>query len=260
MAGESDVAGGGDDLLDKTFQAGFIHIYLLGLAIILAGPTGDWQRGFEIGVWSYFLEFMIISIGYFLLISCLAEMTSIVAFASGAYGYVRCSLGPFYGYMVACCEVMENSFVSITCVYALNYGIKVAADMPTYGEPLVMLLCYVLLFLFQCRGGWYFWTAMCVFAVASAVLIALYCISILASPEPGHANLVDEPQDKFVRGGAGFMADLYRPIWLYIGAETVTISGKNIANVSAPPLSNALFCAAPHRPSHRAPRSFPTRC
>eukprot|EP01033_Poteriospumella_lacustris_P011332 gene11332-8057_t len=29
MAGESDVAGGGDDLLDKTFKAGFIHIYLL---------------------------------------------------------------------------------------------------------------------------------------------------------------------------------------------------------------------------------------
>lgn len=30
MAGESDVASGGDDLLDKTFKAGFVHIYLLG--------------------------------------------------------------------------------------------------------------------------------------------------------------------------------------------------------------------------------------
>eukprot|EP01039_Chlorochromonas_danica_P016768 gene16768-19886_t len=56
--------------------------------------------------------------------------------------------------------------------------------MPTYGEPLVMLLCYVLLFLFQCRGGWYFWTSMCVFAVASAALTALYCPRLLSSPQP----------------------------------------------------------------------------
>jgi amino acid transporter len=226
----------------------------------LAGPLGDWNYGFISGFWSYFLEFMIISIGYFLLISCLAEMTSIVAFASGAYGYVRCSVGPFYGFMIAVCEVMQNSFVAITCIYAVSDAITVTSGLSPSYEPLWMFLCYLCLFLLQCRGGWYFWTAMCIFAVTSALLVVLYCLSVLVSPDPAHANLVDESHEKFSRGGSRFIVNLYRPIWLYIGAETVTISGKNIANVSAPRLSNALLGAAPHRPSHRAPRSFPTRC
>eukprot|EP01042_Synura_sphagnicola_P013210 gene13210-16781_t len=157
-------------------------------------------------------------------------MTSIVAFASGAYGYVRCSVGPFYGYMVACCELMENSFVVMVCVYAMAYGVSVTSGLSRNFEPLWMFVSYVLLFVVQCRGGWYFWTAMCIFAVTSVLLVVLYCLSVLVSPDPAHANLVDESHEKFSRGGSRFMVNLYRPIWLYIGAETVTISGKNIAN------------------------------
>jgi amino acid transporter len=199
--------------------------------LILAGPVGDWNRGFMIGFWSYFLEFMIISFGYLMLMTCLAEMTSIVAFASGAYGYVRCSVGPFVGYLIGVCELLENSFVSITCVYAFAYGATATSGMSRNFEPLWMLLCYVGLFVLHSRGGWYFWTSMCIFAVLTVALVVLYCLCVMASPATSAANLVDEPHEKFVDGGAGFMENLYRPMWLYIGAETLTIAGKNIANV-----------------------------
>eukprot|EP01033_Poteriospumella_lacustris_P003033 gene3033-biopygen1383 len=219
-----------DDLVDSSFKPGFIHIYLLGLALILSGPVGDWNSALEFGVWSYFLGFMLFSFAYLTLVLCLAELTSIVAFASGAYGYVRCSVGPFYGYMVACCELLENSFVTITCVFSVSSAMTVATGLSRDFEPLWMLLCYVLLFAVQSQGGWYFWMSMCFFGATTATLMILYSMSVLTTENLSRINLTNDPYEKFVGGGPGFFQSFYLPMWLYIGSEAITISGKNMDN------------------------------
>lgn len=200
------------------------------MALILSGPFGDWNSGLLCGLWSYFLEFMLLSFAYLTLALCLAEMTSIVAFASGAYGYVRCSVGPFYGYMMACCELLENSFVSITCALSVSQAMTITTGLSKSYEPLWLFLYYVLTFAVQCRGGWYFWTAMVVFGGCSALVLVLYCFSVITTENLSRIDLINDPYEKFVGGGRGFFQNFYYPMWLYIGTEAMTIAGKNISN------------------------------
>lgn len=192
---------------------------------------GDWNRGLESGLWSYFLEFLLLSLAYLALVLCLAEMTSVVAFASGAYGYVRCSVGPFCGYMVAVCELLENSCVSITCAVAVSQALTVATGLSRLYEPLWLCLYYAVSFAVQSRGGATFWTTMVALGALTVLVVVVYCVAVLAAVDLSRLNLTDDGRERFVGGGAGFVRNFYRPMWMYIGAEAITVSGKNIRHV-----------------------------
>eukprot|EP01039_Chlorochromonas_danica_P016802 gene16802-19930_t len=198
-----------DDLLDTTFQARAVHVYFLGLALILSGPVADWNRGLESGLWSYFVEFLALSLAYLALALCLAEMTSVVAFASGAYGYVRCAVGPFCGYAGAVCELLESSCVCITCAVAVSQALTVATGLSRRYEPLWLCLYYAAAFAVQSRGGATFWTTMVALGALAALLVAVYCVAVLAAVDLSRLNLTDDGRERFVGGGAGFARNFY---------------------------------------------------
>ncbi|RYH08268.1 APC family permease [archaeon] len=71
------------------------------------------------------------SLGYFSLTTVLAELTSITNFAGGTYGYSRCSLGPKYGWLFACCELLQYNFFTIANVQGVVEVSIIPMHIPT---------------------------------------------------------------------------------------------------------------------------------
>lgn len=73
---------------------------------------------------------------------------------------------------------------------------------------------------------------MCVCGAITLLIVLLYCMSVMTTEHFISLDLTNDPYEKFVGGETTFMEKLYRPLWMFIGMETLTIAGKNIPNVS----------------------------
>lgn len=66
-----------------------------------------WNTALEQGYTQCFIGMLVVALGYFCLVFCIAEMTSILTFAGGSYGFTRAVLGPVTGFFVGVCESVE---------------------------------------------------------------------------------------------------------------------------------------------------------
>lgn len=183
------------------------------------------------GFYSFFIAVIMVISGYFTLIFCLAELTSIVCFSGGCYGYVRCANGPFFGYLTACCEILANNFMTIISVYSVGTSITTATSISRYYEPLWFFLTYLAVFLIHFQGGRRFWSMNGYCAIIGMLTVALFIIKALALNQ----YIYTEPFIGNRHVGLhsdNFMTMFYYPTWCLIGTETATIAGAGITNGS----------------------------
>lgn len=83
--------------------------------MIMGNRTASWNGGLLYGYPSFVLNLLFSGIGYICFSLCVGEMSSALPFSGGAYGFVRAALGPYFGFLVACCE-----FVYCTCYSVLK--------------------------------------------------------------------------------------------------------------------------------------------
>eukprot|EP00981_Chlorochromonas_danica_P000061 scaffold27_cov182-Ochromonas_danica.AAC.4 len=82
------------EVITLKYSASSVQVFFMGISIIVGGQFMGWNKALTMGLWECMIGLAIVSIGYFCLTFCLAEMASILPFAGGSFGYVRCSLGP----------------------------------------------------------------------------------------------------------------------------------------------------------------------
>lgn len=216
------------------------------MGLTLGGTVVGWNAGLVEGFWVYFVSYTIVAIGYLMLILCLAELTSIMAFAGGAYGYIRCSVSPFLGYLMGCCEWLQYSLFVVCSVTYIGFAFTEATGQNRAWELLEYIVVYFFLLIFHIRGGRYFWFAMSVCAVLTVLTVALYVMAaFVADPNFFDANITTADNYRYKTDGGGHVFHiLYYPAWFFIGCETLTISGAKIANVCILlfPLTTRLKC------------------
>ena len=97
---ESQLDENGEVIVYDKRSAGLLSVFFMTLAIQFAGSVGGWNNGSEYGLIQLLFANLIVGLLYVLLSVCLGELTSIVAFPGGSFGYCRCAFGPFFGYLV----------------------------------------------------------------------------------------------------------------------------------------------------------------
>ncbi len=169
-------------------------IVCTGITIVIGGQLFSWNVALKAGFYSFLFSTIFVGSGYFCLCLCLAEMTSILPFAGkifcipvgallnrfcsgGAYGFARVTLGPLGGYLVGCCESIENIlYVPAALILfgsMLTTLLGVSADL----EPVWWLLFYLSALAIQTRGGALFWGFTILFGIVSLLLVVLYCLA-----------------------------------------------------------------------------------
>lgn len=197
----------------------------------MSGAMSSWNSGLEAGFQSFLLCVGIMTVGYTCLVMCLAELTSITAFAGGNYGYARCSIGPAYGYLFACFEWGKNSVFTVGCLSLIAEAITYGFEIPNEIEPLWVLLLYLVLLCFLLPGGHLFWRMMNLAAGVSVSLLIIYLVSGMTKCKAIFRIEMDHRDHHGFDGGvAKFMEKLMYGAWFYIGVESVTVAGAKIGN------------------------------
>lgn len=208
----------------KVYRASSFNIFWLGVTVVLGGQTISWNVGLAMGYWEFFLSVVILGSAYFCLTFCIAEMASILPFAGGTYGYVRCSLGPTLGFMVGFAEAIEYILYNGACVVMVG---KLLRDMfytsNTY-LPLLWLMFYVVALPIQIMGGPFTWRTAMGLGVVTLGTVVTWCLIDI-----DHANIVRYEDEREIGGTAkGFLHYFSYAAWFFKGAP--------------PTPSNFLYC------------------
>eukprot|EP00981_Chlorochromonas_danica_P006132 scaffold1290_cov248-Ochromonas_danica.AAC.17 len=69
------------EVITLKYSASSLQVFFMGISIIVGGQFMGWNKALTMGLWECMIGLVIVSIGYFCLTFCLAEMASILPFA-----------------------------------------------------------------------------------------------------------------------------------------------------------------------------------
>ncbi|EQC26181.1 hypothetical protein SDRG_15985 [Saprolegnia diclina VS20] len=205
-------------------RASALDIWSLGIAIVIGGQYFSWNAGLTAGVASYGLALALMGSAYVCLVLSIAEMTSTLPFAGGAYGLSRCCLGYFSGFVIGCCEVLE--YIAYVSSSVLTLGQMLQIVFPVLSDaylPLVWLAIYVVAVAIHIRGGRVFWLLVRALAFLSISVLVLYCVGSLSFVRfdlyAGSAT---------VGGATSFFTSMPLAAWFFVGVESLNTLANTI--------------------------------
>eukprot|EP00981_Chlorochromonas_danica_P004134 scaffold808_cov180-Ochromonas_danica.AAC.2 len=213
--------------IQKSYQASILELFLLGM-LVFGKVFTYWQSAFNMGYWEFVLAAFMVSTGYLTFVGSIAEMTSILPFSGGSYGYVRCVLGPLIGYMIGFFEAMEYVMFVATSLDAVGRVISAITGTARNAEPIYWLFFYTICLPLHILGGSAFWKVGAVLAVWIVILVLVYLLgnaggAVLKEDHTGDVAQLDPEALSFLR---------YFPMagWCYKGIEVMTLTCDNIRN------------------------------
>jgi ethanolamine permease len=181
----------------------------------------------------------IIAVGYLCLVLCLAEMCSLLTFGGGSYGYVRCALHPFIGYLVGCAAAVE--YIVYVAAAVLTFGVLMneVCQTPSSYSPLWWALFYIVGSAIHLRGGLFMYWSSNILTIITTLLIVIYCFESLEyvnATKYIYRSPVEEAETNIVNGfsGDGNQFMYYLPLfcWLFVGIEAMPTSVGDTIDVS----------------------------
>eukprot|EP00600_Ochromonadales_sp_CCMP1393_P005389 CAMPEP_0174954918 /NCGR_PEP_ID=MMETSP0004_2-20121128/695_1 /TAXON_ID=420556 /ORGANISM="Ochromonas sp., Strain CCMP1393" /LENGTH=697 /DNA_ID=CAMNT_0016202793 /DNA_START=5 /DNA_END=2094 /DNA_ORIENTATION=- len=210
-------------------SAEFIHVILLGVAIKIGGCVGPWHNGLIVGVWGYLVAIVILALGYWMLNLCVAEMCSIITFPGGHFGYVRASLGPFWGYMAGIMGLIESIFFLAVSLLKVGQAITVVFQTHRAYEWLWWVLSYLCMIGFHVRGGLTLWNFVSVCAIATLASLLIFLFGSFAVMDFNKYAFQNSPSGWPSRDNTlEFFLVLRLPGWFFKGTDLITLACEEI--------------------------------
>jgi amino acid permease len=211
--------------------ANFYHVYALAMAMTLGGIHTDWSYGLQNGFFIFLIGFFVISIGHISLVLCSAEMTGILPFSGGAYGFARVTLGPYIGYIVGYCDAYRCLTYVMRRLFTFGRMMELATDAPHNLQPLFWLLFFIPCILVDSLGSKSFWGLISFFGGVSLLVTILYFLA--ASPKMDFDTYVLEQRDKLDLNVdfEGFLFASLSASRTYLGLAQLTLSCEETKEV-----------------------------
>lgn len=169
---------------------------------------------------------LVCSIGFFMVDLSLAELVGIVPFAGGSFGFVRCSLGPFWGFFTACTEMVVYMIYTVRTIEKAAQLVTIVTETSKSLEPAWALCAYLVITCLHLHGGSIFWKTMLGCTILTFLMLGAYIIGSLTvvdyskyAVEDGHNNGED---------GFRYMEYCYLPMWFYMGICALPLTGQRV--------------------------------
>lgn len=187
-----------------------------------------WHFGLVNGFREYMIAFAFISVGYCMLLCCLAEMVSVIAFPGGYYGYARCTVHPFFGYLVGISGLIETIALTGAAIGRTAQSMTSVLGTSIKLEPLWWMIIYcggIAIHLQPSRVYWY--SMMMMSAVSVITLLAFLLGSIPVLDFPAHVHWPQEEVDIFTDR---WFEILYYPAIFYYGSDLTVVIANEVSN------------------------------
>eukprot|EP00981_Chlorochromonas_danica_P003137 scaffold622_cov174-Ochromonas_danica.AAC.13 len=165
------------EVITLKYSASSLQVFFMGISIIVGGQFMGWNKALTMGLWECMIGLAIVSVGYFCLTFCLAEMTSILPFAGGSFGYVRCSLGPRVGYNVGFCESVAYILFVAAALDNIDELLRLGLNLPSDASFYIYIAFYLIGIPIMCMGGPWIWWFSTIVSILAMGLVGVYCIS-----------------------------------------------------------------------------------
>lgn len=125
----------------------------------------------------------------------------------GMFGFVRVAVGPYFGFMVGCCDVLQYLLLAAISAYTLGKLLTFITDGSSQMEPLYWLLLYFPSVCVQISGGNSLWITVCATSTIVFLILALYgCSTITQMNFPANV-LRNDPNSG---GSTNVVSDFFR--------------------------------------------------
>ncbi len=218
----------------------FLSFFLfpVALGIVVSGCVSGWHDALDIGIGEYLISFGLCTLGYLSLCLCLAEMSSIISFSGGSFGYVRCTLSPFIGYLVGLCDCLQSVLFSAYSVYMISRSLSIATTgVPdSYYHPLWWLAIYITLISMSLPGGKCFWNTMTVFTALTIIMLLIYCLGNASKTDFNYWAMDNHRDDTAQMTGYGafdgstfqFFHHMLAPTVCFVGVDLITLYSDEV--------------------------------
>eukprot|EP00981_Chlorochromonas_danica_P004255 scaffold859_cov234-Ochromonas_danica.AAC.4 len=150
-----------------------LEVTLLGVSLVAGNHFHYWNAGLPDGTIDFLVATIVGGASYLCLLLCLAEMTSALPFGGGLYGMARVLMGPYVGFITACCEMLQSIVFTASLIYPAGRDLAILFGLSQwYAFPFWVLLL-VLALLVNVVEVKYFWR---INVILVGVVVILFCI------------------------------------------------------------------------------------
>jgi len=214
-------------------HSSFVPFYLVvGVVAGFGGQFFLWNGGLIAGFGSYFIATFVLGLAYVVLIFSVAEMTSVLPFAGGAFGFSRLTHGTYLGFLVGVTESLEYVVYVSVSVIGLGQMLTNLLATPKGFEPLWWAIFYMTSILINVRGGKFLWGIISLVSFAITGILITYCVGTAFHMDVNeYATWLG--RDQYFRGGMrSFVQSLPFASWFFIGAEALPMACEETIKVS----------------------------
>eukprot|EP00601_Ochromonadales_sp_CCMP2298_P033122 CAMPEP_0173372878 /NCGR_PEP_ID=MMETSP1144-20121109/28170_1 /TAXON_ID=483371 /ORGANISM="non described non described, Strain CCMP2298" /LENGTH=694 /DNA_ID=CAMNT_0014324957 /DNA_START=39 /DNA_END=2125 /DNA_ORIENTATION=+ len=191
------------------------------MSFVLGDVMVTWTAGLSNGFPSYMVAKFTFGTAFICLTLCQAEMTSMLPFSGGSYGFARVTLGPFVGFIVGYMEALSNFMFTVEVAEHFGYLVQIMMGSTSQLRPVYWLFFYIPAVSLLVSGSKYFYPVTAGLAVFSRPVYWLFfyipAVSLLVSGS------------KYFYPVTAGLAVFSRPVyWLffYIPAVSLLVSGS----------------------------------
>lgn len=175
------------------------------------------------------------AMGFLMLDLCLSELIGIVPFAGGNYGYIRCSLGPFWGYLAACMEFAYYNFYNARAIGKISLLVSAASEADVDLVPLWAFLGMVFVVSLNMKGGNTFWVAMILVTLYTFALVLIFFSGAFAHVDfkkwaLGHYYPKAKQNDGSIGNYLTYMQMVNRPNAFFIGLDILPLASLRVVD------------------------------
>ncbi len=213
-----------------TFLISLLSPLFPGITIVIGGQLFSWNATLSAGYWEAFLCMLLTGFGYISLLLVLSEMTSAFPLSGGSYGFVRASIGPFFGYLDGCAEAMQSIAYVASSVIPLAQMVTLAIEKTADWEPAYWVVFFVTSIYINVAGGKLFWWFNRIIGMVSLLLIILYILAAIKFCDFSKFSEGSIKDYKF--DGHAFIVQLPVAAWWYVGSESLPLACVDCSDVS----------------------------
>lgn len=211
-------------VVHETNRGGEYNAIFIALLAVYPALLNGWGLVLSFGFREAIVSTFIMGSASICLSLCVAEMTSILPFSGGSYGFVRVTLGPYFGFLVGCLEILHT--VAYPAFLIHRHGIlfnDIFGDNAQNFAPLIFVFLFMVILLANSRSKKIFSNIMKCGGCLTIVIVLLYfSVSIYNINNQEYSHL--EHDKKWFSGGIPeFLSLLPRPFYQFRGIELLPL-------------------------------------
>jgi ethanolamine permease len=212
--------------------AGVWSLWALGVGAAISGDFFGWHFGLEVGGFGGLLiAGVIVTVMYLGLCCSVAEMSTALPFAGGAYAFARAAMGPWGGFLAGISQTVAYVLLPAVIVVGIGGYLGAIFDTPDSFAPIWWLATYAIFVGLNIWGAEIAFRAAVILTLGALAILAVFAVG--AIPHFSWDMALDIAPDTeggspfLPRGVWGVAAALPFAIWFYLAIDQVPLAAED---------------------------------